>query len=74
MNGTLSNQNRRSPGRTLLLSSLIGLFLITALLVIVALFGTKDQFDRAKEMLPILVGLITAVLAAAMAFYFPKKE
>ncbi|AXC16382.1 hypothetical protein ACPOL_7192 (plasmid) [Acidisarcina polymorpha] len=44
------------------------------LLVIVALFGTKDQFDSAKEMLPILVGLITPVLTAAMAFYFPEKE
>ena len=61
-------------GRTILLSVLLTLLTVVIGITAVALFGSKEQFERAKELIPIFVSLLTPLLTAAITLYFSKKK
>ena len=37
------------------------------------MLGSKEQFARAKDLLPILVSILTPLLTAATALYLSKR-
>lgn len=61
-------------GRAILIAVLLGLFILFIALAAVGIFGTKEQFARAKELLPIVVSLITPLMTAIIAVYLPKTS
>ena len=72
MNNSQSNNNR--IGRVVLLSVLLTLLAIVILLAAVAVFGSKEQYERAKDLIPVFVSLLTPLLTATITLYLSKKD
>lgn len=72
MNNSKSNNNR--IGRIVLLSVLLTLLAVVILLAAVAVFGSKDQYDRVKDLIPVFVSLLTPLLTATITVYLSKKD
>jgi hypothetical protein len=67
------SNNNGKLGRAILIAVLVALFILFIALAAVGIFGTKEQFARAKDLLPIVVSLITPLMTAIIAVYMPKK-
>lgn len=63
----------QTTGQIVLLAVAVSLILSILALTGFAMFGSKEQFDRAKELMPILISVLTPLLTAATAFYLTKK-
>lgn len=66
------SNNNGKLGRAVLVAVLVALFFLFIGLAAIGIFGTKEQFARAKDILPIVVSLITPLLTAIIAVYLPK--
>ena len=60
-------------GRAILIGILTVLILLIAALVGIGIFGSQNQFEHAKELLPLLISLTTPLLAAGIGFYLQRK-
>jgi hypothetical protein len=67
------NKARYNLGRTVLLGALAGLLLLIAVLAILGVLGSVTEYQRAKEIIPLLASVIAPISAAALAYYFTKK-
>ena len=67
------NTARYNLGRTVLLGSLAGLLLLIAAIAILGVRGSVTEYQRAKEIIPLLASVIAPISAAALAYYFTKK-
>jgi hypothetical protein len=59
--------------RAALLAALVALIILFLALASIGIFGTKEQFARAKDLLPLVASLLTPLLTAAIAAYMPKS-
>ena len=64
---------RRNLGRTVLLGGLVGMLLVKAAIAILGVLGSVTEYQRAKEIIPLLASVIAPISAAALAYYFAKK-
>jgi hypothetical protein len=69
---TLSFQPQRQARRAVLVAVLVALFILFIAPAAIGIYGTKEQFARAKDILPIVVSLMTPLLMAIIAVYLPK--
>jgi len=75
-NINMNTNTQNNIGRGVLIGLLICLVLFIAGLAAVGIFGSKDQFEHAKELLPLLVTLTTPLFTAAITFTYkgsPKR-
>ena len=59
-------------GRAILVGVLLSFVCVILLLTGPAIFGTQVQFERIKELLPVLVSIITPLVSALTAYYLTK--
>ena len=59
-------------GRAILVGVLLSFVCVILLLTGTAIFGTQVQFERIKELLPLLVSIITPLMSALTAYYLTK--
>jgi hypothetical protein len=59
--------------RAVLFAALLALIFLFLGLASIGIFGTEEQFTRAKDMLPLVASLLTPLLTAAIAAYMPKS-
>ena len=64
---------RYNLGRTLLLAALAVMLLLIAAIAILGVLGSVTEYQRAKEIIPLLASVIAPISAAALAYYFTKK-
>jgi hypothetical protein len=67
------NSKSHTTGQIVLMAVAISLVVSILAVTGVAMFGSKDQFDRAKDLLPILISVLTPLLTAATALYLAKR-
>ena len=65
--------NLQTTGQIVLLAVAVSLILSILALTGCAMFGTQEQFTRAKELMPVLISVLTPLLTAATALYLAKK-
>jgi hypothetical protein len=61
-------------GRVALFALLVALFLVLVALAVIGIFGTKDEYARAKDLLPTFATLLTPLLTAIIAVYLPTND
>lgn len=59
-------------GRAILFGVLLSLVCAIFLLTGTAIFGTTTQFERTKELFPLLTGVLTPLISAFTAYYLTK--
>ena len=59
-------------GRAILFGVLLSFVCVILLLSGAAIFGTPTQFERTKEILPLLTSLVTPLISALTAYYLTK--
>ena len=59
--------------RAVLFAALLALIILFLELAAIGIVGTKEQFTRAKDLLPLVASLLTPLLTAAIAAYIPKR-
>ena len=64
---------RYTLGRTLLLAALAGMLLLIAAIAILGVLGSVTEYQRAKEIIPLLASVIAPISSAVLAYYFTKK-
>ena len=67
------NTKSHSTGQIVLMAVAVSLILSILAVTSLAMLGSKEQFERAKDLLPVLISVLTPLLTAATALYFTKK-
>jgi hypothetical protein len=66
-------KGRCNLGRSLLLGALAGMLLLIAAIAILGVLGSVTEYQRAKEIIPLLASVIAPISSAVLAYYFTKK-
>ena len=61
-----------APGRAILFGVLLSFVCLFLLLIATAIFGSQVQFERTKELLPLLASIITPLVSGFLRYYLAK--